>query len=70
MGKNLNFEDSLEELEKLVSELESGKLGLDESLTKFEKGLSLYKSCRTSLEKAEKKISILTESLKEEPYQE
>lgn len=68
MSKQESFETSLEKLEKLVDELESGELGLDKSLKKFETGLELYKKCRESLKSAEKKISILTESLKEEDY--
>ena len=68
MSKQESFESNLENLEKLVEELESGELGLDKSLKKFESGLELYKKCRESLKSAEKKISILTESLKEEEY--
>lgn len=68
MSKKESFESNLDKLEKLVEELESGELGLDNSLKKFETGLDLYKKCRESLKNAEKKISILTESLKEEDY--
>jgi exodeoxyribonuclease VII small subunit len=68
MSKKDNFEANLTKLEKLVTELESGELGLDKSLEKFEDGLELYNSCKASLEKAEKKITILTDSLKEDEY--
>jgi exodeoxyribonuclease VII small subunit len=66
---NINFEASLKELEQIVRELESGDVGLDESLKKFELGIELYKKCRLTLEGAEKRIKILSDSLKEIDYQ-
>lgn len=65
-----DFEGSLKELEQIVRELESGDINLDESLKRFEKGIELYKKCRLTLEGAEKKIKILSDSLKEIDYQE
>lgn len=70
MDNSLNFEKSLKDLEKIVRELESGEVNLDESLKKFEQGIELYKSCRSTLETAEKKIKILSDSLKEIDYKE
>jgi exodeoxyribonuclease VII small subunit len=67
---SINFEKALNELEQIVRELESGDVNLDQSLKKFEKGIELYKNCRTSLENAEKKIKILSDSLKELDYKE
>ncbi len=64
------LEESLEALEKIVQELEKGQLGVDESLQSFEAGVKLYRSCRQSLEEAEKKIKILTDDLKEETWEE
>ena len=63
-----NFETKLEKLEELVEKLESGELSLDDSIAQFEEGIKLYKSCKEILDSAEKKISILTDSLKEEEY--
>jgi len=65
---NINFEKSLNELEQIVRDLESGGVNLDQTLEKFEHGIELYKKCRTTLEQAEKKIKILTDSLKELDY--
>lgn len=64
-----NFEKSLNELETLVGELDSDQVTLEESLQKFEKGVKLYKECYDSLSFAQKKIQILTDSLKLEEYQ-
>ena len=66
--KELNFEESMEKLEKISTELEDGKLTLDESVEKFEEGMKLSKECNDILEKAEKKITMLVrdgEDLKE-----
>lgn len=66
--KELNFEEAMEKLEKISTELEDGKLKLDESVEKFEEGMKLSKACNDILEKAEKKITMLVkdgENIKE-----
>lgn len=68
MTKKKSFEDSLKELENIVSKLESGELALEQSLEQFEIGTKLYKECKGQLSIAEKKIAVLTESLKEEEF--
>lgn len=55
----LDFEKALRELEKVASELESGDLGLEESIARFEKGIRLAKYCHDRLDEAERKIEIL-----------
>jgi exodeoxyribonuclease VII small subunit len=65
-----DFESSLTKLEKIVRELESGDVGLNKSLERFEEGIELYKKCRQTLDKAEKKIRILSDGLKEIDYKE
>ena len=67
--KNNNFEESLQDLEKIVTELESGKISLDESLKKYEEGVKVFKSCKELLSKAEKKIQSLTSTLEEEDFE-
>jgi len=59
--KNLNFEKSLTDLEKLVEELEQGDLNLEDALTKFEKGIALTTECQQVLQKAELKVQELVE---------
>ncbi|MBY0416321.1 MAG: exodeoxyribonuclease VII small subunit [Bdellovibrionales bacterium] len=66
MTKKKSFEDSLKELENIVTKLESGELSLEKSLEEFEVGTKLYKECKDQLSVAEKKIAVLTDSLKEE----
>ena len=49
----------MEELESIVKELENGKLNLDDSVEKFEKGIKISKQCNKILQEAEKKITML-----------
>ncbi|RJP77846.1 MAG: exodeoxyribonuclease VII small subunit [Desulfobacteraceae bacterium] len=53
------FEQSLKQLEQIVDELESGDLPLEKALTKFEEGVKLSRSCTSTLDEIERKISIL-----------
>ena len=54
-----SFETSLDELEKLVKELESGDLPLDRSLDLFSRGMELSETCRKQLEEAETRVEQL-----------
>lgn len=58
----IKFEDAMKELEQIASQLEKGDLNLDQSVTKFEEGMKLSKTCNKILEDAEKRISILIKS--------
>ena len=59
MEKELNFEETMKELEEVVQKLENGDLNLDDSIKEFEKGMELSKSASKYLENAEKKITML-----------
>jgi exodeoxyribonuclease VII small subunit len=54
-----SFESSLDELEKVVKELEAGDLSLERSLELFERGMSLSDACRKQLEEAETRVEML-----------
>ena len=66
------FEKDLEQLEKIVGQLEEGELSLDDALKQFETGIKLAKRCEKALSKAEKRIAILTKNadgeLEAEPF--
>ncbi len=71
------FEVNLSRLEEISTLLEGEELGLDESISLFEEGIKLSKSCMTSLKKAELKItelkselSVVTSEAKEENFEE
>lgn len=53
------FEQSLEELEKIVKQLEDGDLPLEKSLELFENGVKLSRECRERLTNAERRIEVL-----------
>lgn len=55
-----NFEEKLRELEQLVTRMEDGNLGLEESLEAFENGVKLVRDCQQALEAAEQKVKVLT----------
>ncbi len=55
----IDFEESMEKLEKIAKELESDKLSLNDSVKKFEEGMKISQDCKKVLDEAEKKITIL-----------
>ena len=57
--KQMRFEQALTQLEKIVSDMESAELSLDDSLEKYQQGIELIKVCAKKLEEAEKKIEVL-----------
>lgn len=73
MTEEPKFEKALERLEKIVEELETGNIPLEEALKKYEEGVKLTRVCTEKLAQAEKKIEILTKtlngSLKREPFE-
>ena len=59
-GTTPSFEASLEEVEHIVDQLESGELGLSESLERYEIGIKRLKQCHRLLEDAEQKVLLLS----------
>ena len=59
---------SMEELEKLVRDLESGAMPLEESFQAFERGMALKARLTKLLEEGDKRIRVLTEN-GEEPLE-
>ena len=54
-----NFEQQLEELEKIVSRMEQGELSLENSINEFEQGMKLASQCQKTLEEAEMRVKVL-----------
>lgn len=63
MNDNLvnTYEQAVSELEKLIDKLEKGNLSLDEAIVAFQEGIKLASYCKTKLDEAEKRITILLE---------
>ncbi len=55
-----SFETAIEELAEIVTDLEDGSVGLEESLARFEEGMGLLRHCHDVLTKAEQRIEQLT----------
>ncbi len=59
MAPKKTFEKAMQQLEKIVADLEAGDIPLDKALKKFEEGMSLSKYCADRLDETEKKVSML-----------
>lgn len=55
MSKN-NFETNLEKLDKIITELESGELSLDDAIKQYETAMKLIKDSSKILNEAEGKL--------------
>ena len=55
----LNFEGAMNRLEKIVEQMESGKLPLEDLIVRYEEGMNLVKICQERLANAEQKIEII-----------
>jgi exodeoxyribonuclease VII small subunit len=54
------FDDALEEIEQIVARIESGEVGLEKSISEYERGAALIKACRETLQRAEQRVRDLT----------
>ena len=55
----LNFEAAMDRLEKIVEQMESGKLPLEDLIVRYEEGMNLVKVCQERLANAEQKIEMI-----------
>ena len=58
----VNFEVSLQKLEKIIEKLEDGDINLEESVKSFEEGIGLVKECQKQLSQAELKVKKLLDN--------
>ena len=58
-SKSLSFEAALAELEKVVADMETGKLSLEESLVAYQRGVDLLQQCRGRLDDAQQRVRVL-----------
>ena len=59
-AESLTFEQSMQELETLVTKMEQGDLPLEDALQSFERGIVLARHSQQKLKDAEQKVQILT----------
>lgn len=65
MEKDFKFEEAMKRLDEIVNTLESGKVGLDESLALYEEGIKLVKLCDNKLKEVEAKAVKILENSQE-----
>ena len=58
----LSFEQAMAQLESLVSEVEQGKIPLEQSIEKYAQGMKLIQHCRNVLEQAEQRIETISKN--------
>jgi len=58
------FEDAMDEVESIIEAIESGSLGLDESIDAYERGVKLLGRCRQTLSAAEQRVEDLTAAVR------
>jgi len=58
-----NYEEAERELTAILTEIEAGEIGLEDSLTKYERGRFILQYCRSVLERAEQQIELLGKSV-------
>ncbi|MBE1286724.1 MAG: exodeoxyribonuclease VII small subunit [Alteromonadaceae bacterium] len=56
-----SFEEAMQQLERIVTEMEQGDLPLADALSKFEQGIKLARASQAQLKEAEQKVQILAQ---------
>jgi len=54
--KGLKFEVAMQRLDAIVEAMESGEIGIEESIAKYEEAMGLAAHCRKILDQAEQRI--------------
>ena len=67
MTAEISFEAAMERLEKIVEEMESSKLPLEELLVRYEEGIRLVGVCSQRLASAENRIETLNRNANGRP---
>ena len=63
--KNFSFEEKLDELEKIVNNLETGQVPLDDSIEEFKRAMELVKECDEKLNSVQESIAKIVNENKE-----
>ena len=65
--EEMSFETAMQELERVVDQLERGDVALDASIALYERGAALKKRCEDELKRAEEKVAAITLDAKGQP---
>jgi exodeoxyribonuclease VII small subunit len=66
--KFTDFESAMAELEKIVADMEAGRLSLEESLITYKRGAELLTFCRSRLEDAQQQVRVLEDGVLKELF--
>lgn len=66
MPKKISLEESFEQLDEVIQQLQGGEMTLEESFKKYEEGMKLIKNCNDAIDKVEKKLIVLDEQEEQE----
>lgn len=59
MAKKITLEESFDQLDEIIQELQNGELSLEQSFKKYEEGMKLVKNCNDAIDKVEKKLVVI-----------
>ncbi len=59
MPKKITLEESFDQLDEIIQELQAGELSLEQSFKKYEEGMKLVKNCNDAIDKVEKKLVVI-----------
>lgn len=62
----MDFESAVEQIEKIIERIESGEIGLEESIAQYERGVGLIRRCRQVLDRAEQRVEELTGQMQDD----
>ncbi|WP_059052374.1 exodeoxyribonuclease VII small subunit [Paenibacillus senegalimassiliensis] len=68
----VNFEEAMQQLENIVSELERGDVPLEKAIDLFQQGMQLSQLCGQKLAEVERKIEMIVEEdgeIAKQPFQ-
>ncbi len=61
MNEEITIEETFDQLEEVLKQMEAKEISLEESFACYERGMKLVKACNDKLDKEEKQISVLSE---------
>jgi exodeoxyribonuclease VII small subunit len=65
-AEGADFEQAIVQLEEIIEKIESGQIGLEKSISEYERGVGLIRRCRQVLDRAEQRVEELTAQMQAE----
>lgn len=66
LDPDLSYEDARSQLQDIIRQIESGQIGLEQSMSHYERGVALYKHCKAIQDQVETKMADLTKQMQGE----